>query len=108
MTNKIRVKEAVASYQQAVRVWNQETSEVDARSVLVDDFGMNRASASDMIRNFAQLLKGEVYHRTLSELVTRIYFNKIITDFGLEYLKNAINATKAHATYYEALPKGGG
>ena len=107
MTNKIQSKEAFASYRQAVRVWNKETSEADARSILVNDFGMNRASASDMIRNFAQLLKGEVYHRTLSELATRIYFDKIISGFGLEYLRNAIDATMAHVTYYEALPNGG-
>lgn len=108
MANKIGGKEAVASYRQAVKVWNNETSEVDARNILVDNFGMNRASASDMIRNFIQLMKGEVYHRTLSELVTRIYFDNIVADFGLDYLRKAINATVAHANYYEALPKGGG
>lgn len=108
MANKIGAKEAVASYHQAVRVWNNKTSEADARSILVENFGMNPASASDMIRNFVQLMKGEVYHRTLSELVTRIYFDNIVIDFGLEYLRNAINATVAHATYYEALSKDGG
>ncbi|AZV80381.1 HNH endonuclease [Parasedimentitalea marina] len=68
---------------------------------------MNRASASDMIRNFSQMLKGEEYHRTLSELVTRFYFERICLEFGFECLKKAIQATMAHIEYYEALSSGG-
>lgn len=68
---------------------------------------MNRASASDMVRNLLQMLKGEEYHRTLNELVTRFYFERICLDFGLDYLKKAIEATRAHIEYYEALSSGG-
>lgn len=107
MANQISAKDAEAAYKQAVRVWNKEATEADARNILVDEFGMNNASASDMIRNLAQLLKGEVYHRTLSELTTRIYFDLIIEDFGLDFLRNAIESTNAHVAYYEALPTGG-
>lgn len=107
MTQIIGQREAEEAYEQAVRVWLKMVPESEAIGVLVEGLGMNRASASDMIRNFSQMLKGEEYHRTLSELVTRFYFERICLDFGFDYLKKAIQATMAHIEYYEALSSGG-
>jgi hypothetical protein len=107
MTQVIGPREAEEAYIQAVSVWLKKIPESEAVGVLVEDLGMNRASASDMVRNFLQMLKGEEYHRTLSELVTRHYFESISLDFGLDYLKKAIEATRTHVEYYEALSSGG-
>jgi 5-methylcytosine-specific restriction protein A len=107
MTQVIGQREAEEAYAQAVRVWLKKIPESEAIGVLVEDLGMNRASASDMVRNFSQMMKGEEYHRTLNELVTRLYFERISLDFGFEYLIRAIEATRAHIEYYEALSSGG-
>lgn len=107
MTQVIGLREAEEAYKQAAKVWHKKIPESEAIGILVADLGMNRASASDMIRNFSQMLKGEEYHRTLSGLVTRFYFERICVDFGLEYLSKAIVSTMAHIDYYEALSTGG-
>jgi len=108
MRQSIGIRETEAAYSQAVSVWQKEISEADARKYLTDSFNMNNASASDLIRNFAQLLKGEEYHRTLSLLTTRYYFEQIYADFGSASLLSAIRATYSHIAYYENLPTGGG
>ncbi len=107
MVNKIGLREAEAAYLHAMKVWQGGISEAEAGHALVSDYGMNKASASDMLRNFAQLLKGEVYHLTLSLLVTEFYFDRILEEFGPEKLRNAIASTRAHIQYYESLPSGG-
>ncbi|OOY19596.1 hypothetical protein BMI86_13225 [Thioclava sp. DLFJ5-1] len=53
------------------------------------------------------MLKGELYHRTLNLLTTRIFFDQIGSEFGVSFLLNAIKSTKAHIDYYEALENGG-
>lgn len=103
----IGTSEALAAYKQAVRVWEGEISEAQARRILAEEFEVNNASASDMIRNLAQMLKGELYHRTLNLLTTRIFFDQIGSDFGVPFLLNAIKSTRAHIDYYEALKNGG-
>ncbi|WP_217356551.1 HNH endonuclease [Ruegeria atlantica] len=99
--------EAEAAYLQAMRIENGEISEAEARRILVSEYGVNNASASDMVRNFGQMLKGKVYHRTLSLLVTELYFDRILDEFGTNGLRNALAATRAHISYYKALPTGG-
>lgn len=59
MVNRIGLREAEAAYIQALKIRREGLSEADARSALVTGFGINNATASDMLRNFAQLLKGK-------------------------------------------------
>lgn len=64
---------------------------------------MNPASSSDLIRNLAQMLKGETYHRTLNAYATRYYLDNILKDRGVPFAQKALRATRAHAAYYEGV-----
>lgn len=107
MRNTIGKIEIDAAYEVARKVYHRDMIEKEAVDELVQTHGMNRASASDYVRNLTQMLNGFLYHRTLSQLGTEIYFNRILTDYGRFYLEKAITATLAHLEYYEAQPKGG-
>ena len=103
---KIGKREVEASYKLAVEVWNGTTTEAEARNKLHTELGMNSGSASDLIRNFSQMMRGETYHRTLNHETTRYYFENIWSDFGEQYLALAIQATKNHLKYYMHLATG--
>lgn len=75
----------------------------DAVDVLVREYGMNQASASDYINNFKLFMAGRVYHRTLSAYATRYYLDSILADFGEDALKKALGAVSQHLDYYENL-----
>ncbi|CAN0596761.1 unnamed protein product, partial [Ectocarpus sp. 12 AP-2014] len=103
---KIGKHEIKASYDVAVDVWKGAMSEVKAKEKLHKDLKMNSGSASDLIRNFGQMMRGQVYHRTLNHDTTRYYFENILSDFGERHLALAVQATKAHMKYYEQLDTG--
>lgn len=73
---------------------------------LVDEayeHGMNRASASDYIRNVKYMVEGTTYKRTISADATQYYLDKIRSDFGSNGLANALHALETHIEYYEEL-----
>ena len=107
MRNTITLQVVQATYSFAVKVWKQEVNESEAISSLVINHQMNKASASDYIRNFRQLMSAEVYHRTMSLMGTRYYLQKISEDFGDTYLENALKSTQLHIQYYGSLENGG-
>ena len=64
---------------------------------------MNLASARDYIKNFNQLMHGLIFHRTMNVFATDYYFTNIFTDYGSDYLAQAISAVQKHISYYESL-----
>ncbi|MEZ5751992.1 MAG: HNH endonuclease [Paracoccaceae bacterium] len=66
-------------------------------------FGMNRASASDYIRNVKYMNDGYVYKRTISAKATQYYLEHFERDFGQEGLKRALSALIGHIEYYEGI-----
>lgn len=75
----------------------------DAVDVLVQECGMNQASARDYVNNFKLFMAGRVYHRTLSAYATRYYLDSILRDFGENALEKALEAVSQHVDYYENL-----
>lgn len=65
---------------------------------------LNLATAKDLISNFAHMMNGQRYTRSLSAEATNIYLERIEVDFGTENLKRAVSAAEQHIEYYEALP----
>lgn len=83
-----------------------KVTERQAVDRLVEQCGMNRASASDYVRNLRQMLRGEAFHRTLNIPATDFYLRRINTDFGEEAYRNALQSIEAHLDYYECLSTG--
>jgi 5-methylcytosine-specific restriction enzyme A len=67
---------------------------------------MNRASASDYVRNLRQMLRGEAFHRTLKIPAIDFYLSNIKLDFGDSAYRNALQSLEAHLNYYASLSTG--
>ncbi len=93
------------AYSTARLVYDGTLTEREGIENLVKTRGMNGASASDFIRNFAQMMKGKSYHRTLNRYATRYYLENIISDYGEAAGYSALSATRAHIIYYEGVSK---
>lgn len=51
-------------------------------------------------------MNGEVYKRTNNKEATDYFLSQILTDYGVEQLKNAIKAANEYVKYYEGLGLG--
>src|SRR5437868_5824871 len=78
-------------------------TEREAVDRLVSQRGMNRASASDYVRNLRQMLRGESFHRTLKIPAIDFYLSNIKLDFGDSHYRNALQSLEAHLNYYASL-----
>jgi hypothetical protein len=71
----------------------------------LQELGLNRSSAADLVYNATHLIKGRRYTRMLSVPATDDYLKWITRDFKTEGLTHAISALEKHILYYEALQK---
>lgn len=71
----------------------------------LQDLGVNRSSAADMVYDTTHLLSGRSYARMLSAPATDDYLTWILRDFKIQGLRNAVSALEQHIAYYEKLPK---
>ncbi|OPH47911.1 HNH endonuclease [Vibrio campbellii] len=67
---------------------------------------MGKGSAQDYIQNYRYIMDGFVYKRTMNLKGTRIYLEKIYSDFGIQKLRQALEVVAAHVAYYNALGYG--
>lgn len=95
--------DAREAYATARRVYSQQLTERQGVDHLVTARGMNRASASDYVRNFRQMVFGRPYHRTLNAFSTELYLRGIRADYDDKIAWNALNAVRAHVVYYEGV-----
>ncbi len=95
-----------AAYGAARLVHDGELTASDALERLTGEYGMNRNTANDYLRNFGSMRSGTVYKRTLSRAATEYYLRQIRRDFGPRALKVAASALLLHVDYYESLGKG--
>lgn len=98
----IRGEHITAAYRLARSVHAASLSEPAAVSELMAA-GMNRASASDYVRNFRQMLGGKPYHRTLNDAATRYYLWHILDDYGPAAAARALASLRGHIVYYEGV-----
>jgi 5-methylcytosine-specific restriction protein A len=104
---KIAADDFSAAYDAGKRWISGELSERQAVDSLVTGRGMNRASASDYVRNLRQMIKGEPFHRTLNTAGLQYYLDSIRVDFDEGAYRNALRSLAKHLDYYEELPTGG-
>lgn len=96
---KIKIQEA---YQKAKLVYTKQLTLKNAQDEL-EEIGLNRNSASDLINNFRCMIDGQKYTRTNSAITTEYYLENILKDFGTIKLENALNSLMLHIEYYEEL-----
>ena len=94
-----------ACFAHGVRLFRQEEgaelrTEIDA---VVRETGMNRNSAIMCVYAVRSMLEGELYKRAISARLTEFCFERIRQELGEELLKKAIEATRAHIRYRQAL-----
>lgn len=94
-----------AAYHQAILVKSDKEKLSRAVDKLTENFGMNRSSATDSVRNVLHMLEGDLYRRTNNSMATELYLQKIYEDFGRKGLANALASVKAHVDYYYRVRK---
>ncbi len=98
-------KEIVAIYSESKAVYEKKKNKDNALDIL-EKLPMNRGSAIAYINNFESLLNGRKYTRTMNETATDYYLSQILSDFGKDSLRKALNAVDKHIMYYESLNHG--
>jgi len=91
-----------SAYRKAKLVYSGQLALKDAQDEL-EEIGLNRNSASDLINNFKCMIEGQKYTRTNNAITTDYYLESILKDFGTSKLQNALNALREHIDYYETL-----
>jgi 5-methylcytosine-specific restriction protein A len=103
---KVTESHIKVAYDFARRVHAGELTASAALEQLSGEYGMNQSTASDYLRNFASMRRGDVYKRTLSHAATEYYLRAIHRDYGPDALRVAASALLKHVDYYESLGKG--
>lgn len=94
------------SYNHAKMVFHNQLTLADALKEIEQLSGMRQSSAKDYICNFADMMAGSTYTRTMKNKATEYYLEGIQRDYGIERLKLAVTSVGKHAKYYGALGKG--
>ena len=96
----ITKKHTAAAYIESKKVHAGKKTKQESIRHLVDKLDMNDTSASNYIENFKRMMDAEVYKRTLNQEATDYFLTKILRDYGVGKLANAIQATHKHIKYY--------
>ena len=97
---KVRPEQIRACYDCALALWRQENTDFGgAIDDLVARTHMNPHSAIMTVYAVRAMLTGTVYKRAISRTGTELFWGYIRADFGMEALKTAIRATRAHIDY---------
>ena len=106
MGKEITIKMIEAVYRYSKEVYHERLSKKDALDCLVNDFDMDRGSASGYIVNFQKMIEGDLYKRTNNPEATNYYLTNILKDYGFGKLFNATKSANNHLAYYENLERG--
>jgi 5-methylcytosine-specific restriction protein A len=106
MSTKITKEQYAAAFAVAVDFYQGRTTLTDGSKYLRETRSLNMASARDYMYDFKCMMNGQVFHRAMSADAIDYFFSEIELQFGLDSLRNAVNATNLHITYYEALDRG--
>ncbi|MHA2879648.1 HNH endonuclease [Vibrio campbellii] len=103
---KITEESVLQIYDLAREVYEEHLSRKEAVELAVKNQIMGKGSAQDYIQNYRYIMDGFVYKRTMNLKGTRIYLEKIYSDFGIQKLRQALEVVAAHVAYYNALGYG--
>ena len=98
---KMTIEMTESAYAYSKKVYAGEMSVRESVNRLVNDSHMNKKSASNYIENFGKIMDGQVYKRNLSQKAIDYFLTKILEDYGVDKLSNAIQAVDKHIEYYE-------
>jgi len=98
---KIPNERVPLAYQVSKDVYEGKMTHKEAKEILVGNDEMNPNSASDYIYNFKNMLEGKIFTRTLNAYSMNYFLEGILSDFGIESLKNSLIAFNLHIPYYE-------
>ncbi|MCP3028765.1 hypothetical protein [Halobacillus sp. A5] len=93
-------------YIYAKKYYHHQIDRIEATNSVYKYFGMNQGSANDYIQAFYCMMNGERYTRTINTKATKYFLEKIETEFGDNYLEQALVAVKKHTEYYGSVSKG--
>lgn len=79
----------------------------EAVADLEQNYRMTRGTVRPYLRKLSQLLAGKTYTRTMNQVATRFFLEKILEDYGVSAGHNALAAVKAHLYYYPKGPQPG-
>ena len=104
-TVQITRQQIAASYEVAKQVFQSEIRPESGARVLNEQHDLNIASARDLIKNYQLMMRGFVFHRSMSAPATEYYLGRIAADAGIASLAHAISSVRKHIAYYESLRK---
>jgi 5-methylcytosine-specific restriction enzyme A len=78
-------------------------SRTDAVTKLHDDYGLNVASAGDMLQALKAIFHGETFTRSISAAAAEYFVSAIERDDGVDAAHKAIAAIEQHVAYYEGV-----
>lgn len=74
-------------------------------AILVEEHGMNSASASDFISDYKYLMKGKEFKRTMSATAMNCFLEQIFAEHKSAGLSQALKSLRLHIEYYERQTK---
>lgn len=81
--------------------YEKKIDDDDTIKRLVSEVGIfNETSYKLSIAFFKSLMEGKIYKYTANAEITKYFINRIGIDYGSDYLKNALFATREHIKYY--------
>ena len=89
-------------YPLAKDVFEQRADIYDAHNTLVEDVGMNEATAMIYLQIFQNMMKGECYKRSINGATTEYFLEMILADYGQEAFKTALSSVDKYIKNYES------
>jgi 5-methylcytosine-specific restriction protein A len=88
------------AYEFSKKIYTKKISKSEGIKAL-KSIGLSEGSASDFTKNYAYLMKGEPYARTMNHYATDYFLTKIQEDGSDKDFENALKSTIGHIEYYE-------
>ena len=83
-------------------VFEQRADIYDVHNTLVEDVGMNRASAMMYLYALLGMMEGEGYKRAINGTATEYFLEMIHADYGPQALKAALSSLDDHIENHES------
>lgn len=88
-----------AVYAMAKQIFNGSISRVEGNLKVAEATGMKLSSVSFYTSAFFAMMEGKEFKRAINQTATRYYIENISKDFGEDYFRRAIEATRLHLRY---------
>ncbi|MGL5676182.1 MAG: hypothetical protein ACRDDX_07200 [Cellulosilyticaceae bacterium] len=103
---KVTLEMIQAAYTYAKDVRRNVLSPYEAVTRVIEEIGMNEASAGILLGSILKILNGELYTWGISAEAVDYLLAHILEDFGEEEVRKAITAIRQHVRYKKNGKKG--